>query len=87
MSNLRVYYHILGTETYYQTVSSVEEAKLVIDSIAKFINMKVEEGVFPDHCSIAGLEEYDEDDNEWYDWYDEDGDDFNEHFRWINTKG
>ena len=64
MSNLRVYYHILGTETYYQTVSSVEEAKLVIDSIAKFVNMKVEEGVFPDHCSIAGLEEYDENDSE-----------------------
>jgi hypothetical protein len=78
---LRIYYHILGTETYYQTVSSVEEAKLVIDSIAKFINMKVEEGVFPDHCSIAGLEEYDEEDGEWYDWYDEDGHDFDDHFR------
>ena len=81
MSNLRVYYHILGTETYYQIVSSVEEAKLVIDSIAKFINMKVKEGAFPDHCSVAGLEEYDEDDNEWYDWYDEDGHDFKEHFK------
>lgn len=81
MSNLRVYYYILGTETYYQTVSSAEEAKIVIDSIAKFVNMKVEEDVFPDHCSVAGLEEYDEDDNEWYDWYDEDGNDFDEHFR------
>ena len=81
MSNLRVYYYILGTEAYYQTVSSAEEAKLVIDSIANFVNTKVEEGVFPDHCSIAGLEEYDEDDDEWYDWYDEDGNDFNDHFR------
>lgn len=81
ISKLRVYYYILGTETYYQTVSSVEEAKLVIDSISHFVNMKVNEGAFPDHCSIAGLEEYDEDDNEWYDWYDEDGRDFDEHFR------
>jgi hypothetical protein len=80
-NNLRIYYHILGTETYYQPVSSVEEAKLVIDSISQFVHMKVNEGVFPDHCSIAGLEEYDEDDNEWYDWYDEDGNDFDDHFR------
>lgn len=80
MNELRVYFHILGTEPYHQTVSSVEEAKLVIDSIASFINMKVDEGVFPDHCSTAGLEEYDEDDNEWCTWYDEDGCDFDEHF-------
>lgn len=85
MSKLRVYFHILGTETYYQTVSSAEEAKLVIDSIANFINMKVDEGVFPDHCSVAGLEEYDEDDEEWYDWYDEDGYDF-EYFRRENSQ-
>lgn len=77
---LRVYYHILGTETYYQSVKTAEEAKLVIDSIAKFVNMKVDEGVFPDHCSTAGLEEYDEDDGEWYDWYDDDGYDFDQHF-------
>lgn len=78
---LRIYYHILGTETYYQTVSSITEAKLIIDTIGRFINMKVDEGVFPDHCSVAGLEEYHEDDNEWYDWYDADGNDIDEHFR------
>lgn len=77
---LRAYYYILGTEPYYKTVSSAEEAKLVIDSISSFVNMKVNEGAFPDHCSVAGLEEYDEDDNEWYDWYDEDGYDFDQHF-------
>ena len=81
MNKLRIYYCILGTETYHEEVSSVEEAKAKIDSIARFVNSKVEEGVFPDHCSTAGLEEYDEDDNEWYDWYDEDGNDFNDHFR------
>ena len=78
---LRIYYCIVGTETYYEEVSSVEEAKAKIDSISRFVNAKVEEEVFPDHCSVAGLEEYDENDNEWYDWYDEDGNDFDEHFR------
>ena len=81
MKKLRMYYYILGTEPYYEEVNSAEEAKIKIDAIAHFINAKVDEGIFPDHCSTAGLEEYDEEDGEWYDWYDEDGDDFNEHFR------
>lgn len=80
MNELRMYYYILGTEPYYENVKSAEEAKMKIDAIARFINAKIDEGVFPDHCSTAGLEEYDEDDNEWYDWYDEDGNDFDGHF-------
>ena len=44
MNKLRIYYHILGTETYYEEVSSIEEAKAKIDSIARFINKKVDEG-------------------------------------------
>jgi hypothetical protein len=80
MKKLRMYYYILGTEPYYEEVNSAEEAKIKIDAIANFINTKVDEGVFPDHCSTAGLQEYDEEDNEWYDWYDEDGCDFDEHF-------
>lgn len=77
---LRVWYSILGTETYYQEVKTPEEAKLVIDSIARFLNTKIEEGVFENHCSVAGLEEWDEENEEWYDWYDEEGFDFDEHF-------
>ena len=77
---LRVWYKILGTETYYQEVKTPEEAKVVIDSIARFLNTKVEEGVFENHCSAAGREEWDEENEEWCDWYDEEGFDFDEHF-------
>lgn len=80
MSKLRMYFHILGTEPYYSEVSSVEEAKIAIDAIADFVNAKIYEGIFPDHCSAAGLEEYDEEEKEWIDWHDEDGLDFEEHF-------
>jgi hypothetical protein len=80
MKKLRMYYYILGTKPYYEEVNSAEEAKIKIDAIAHFINTKVDEGVFPDHCSTAGLEEYDEEENEWCAWYDEDGYDFDEHF-------
>ncbi len=80
MKKLRIYYYIVGTNPYYQEVSSIEEAKIVIDSIANFLNAKIDEGVFDDHCSTAGVEEYSEEDNEWQTWYDEDGLDFDEHF-------
>lgn len=80
MSKMRMCFQILGTKPYYREVSSVEEAKTMIDAIADFINAKVEEGVFPDHCSTAGLEEYDEEEKEWMTWYDENGLDVNEHF-------
>ena len=77
---LRMYFYILGTEPYRREVSSPEEAKTMIDAIADFVNTKVDEGVFPDHCSTAGLEEYDEEENDWVTWYDEDGLDLDEHF-------
>lgn len=81
MTKMRMYFHILGTEPYYKEVSSVKEAKIIIDTIADFVNAKVDEGVFPDHCSTAGLQEYDEEEKEWMDWYDENGLDFDEHLR------
>ena len=77
---LRIYYIILGTETYYKEVHTPEEAKIMIDAIADFVNFKVDEGIFPEHCSAAGLEYYDEEEKEWFTWYDEDGYDFDEHF-------
>lgn len=80
MNKLRIYYHILGTKIYYKEVFSPEEAKTMIDAIADFINTKVYEGVFPDHCSTAGLEYFDEEEGEWLTWYDDEGLDFNEHF-------
>ncbi len=65
MTKMRMYFYILGTEPYYKEVQSPEEAKTRIDAIADFVNTKVNEGVFPDHCSTAGLEVYDEDEEEW----------------------
>lgn len=80
MPKMRIYFDILGTKPYHKEVSSVEEARTMIDAIADFVNTKVDEGVFPDHCSTAGLEEYDEKEEEWMPWYDENGLDFDEHF-------
>ena len=71
MKKLRMYFLILGTKPYRKEVSSAEEARIMIDAISSFVNAKVDEGVFPDHCSTAGLEEYDEEEKDWVTWYDE----------------
>ena len=81
MSKLRIYYQVLGAKTFNKEVTSPEEAKAVIDGIADFVNQMIEEGIFPDHCSSAGLEEWDEEEQDWVTWYDEDGYDFDEHLR------
>lgn len=84
MSDLRIYFHILGTRPYHQVVSSPEEAKLVIDSIADFVNFQINNGVFPDHCNTAGLEEWDDEEQDWVTWYDEEGLDLDVHFDMLN---
>lgn len=81
MSKLRIYYQVLDEITYIKEVKSPEEAKSVIDGIADFVNQKIEKGIFPDHCSTAGLEEWDEEAQDWVTWYDENGYDLDEHFQ------
>lgn len=80
MEKLRVYYQVLGEETYYKEVKSPKEAKTVIDSIADFLNFAVDKNIFPDHCSTAGLEVYDLEEQDWVEWYDDNGLDLDEHF-------
>lgn len=82
-TGLRVCFLILGTEPWTKEVSSPEEARSIINTIANFVNFQVDNHVFPDHCSSAGLEMWDEDNEEWVDWCDDDGLDFEEHFEEI----
>ena len=86
MGKLRIYYQILGTKPFHKEVSSPEEAKAVIDGIADFVNQKVDERVFPNHCSAAGLEYWDEEEQEWLTWYDDEGYDFFKHFEVMNDE-
>lgn len=80
MEKLRMYFHILGCEIYYQEVSSPKEAFDSINAIANFILFAIDKGIIPDHCNAAGLEVWDDDEQEWLEWYDEDGLDLFDHF-------
>ena len=84
-TGLRIYFFILGTEPWTKEVSSPEEAKSIIDAIANFVNYQIDNHVFPDHCSSAGLEMWDEGSEEWVEWEDEEGLDFEEHFEELES--
>lgn len=75
---LRVAFYILGAEPFYQSVETPEEANIAINSISNFVLFAVDIGFAPDHYNCADLEEYDEEDGEWYTWHDEDGYDIKE---------
>lgn len=67
MTNFRIY-HIRNGETEYHYVNDKEHAKILIDALAKsdLLDKTVEYNVF-------GFEEFNEDEQEWEEWYDEDG--------------
>lgn len=68
-------------------VASIEEAILVLDTLAKYDLFQLEQNIKPDFCNAGGLEVYDpelcdEDEGDgWSDWYDDEGCDIDEVIR------
>lgn len=65
---------------FYVLVETPEEGWLVWNTLARYDLYQLEENIKPDFCNAGGLEYYDEENESWWDWYDEDGADFDEHF-------
>lgn len=58
---------------FHVTVKSVDEAKLLLRTLADYDLFQFEHHIKPDYCNAGGLEEFDG--QEWCEWYNEDGDD------------
>lgn len=54
-------------------VSSVAEAKLILEVLANYDLFQFENNVKPDYCNMNGLEVFEN--GEWVEWESEDGDD------------
>lgn len=67
MSELRIY-HIRNGESEYHRVSDLAHARILINTLAQsdLLDKSVEWNVF-------GCEEWNEDEQEWEEWYGEDG--------------
>ena len=54
-------------------VKNIDEAILLLDTLAKYDIFQYENNIKPDYCNAGGLLVYE--DNEWVEYYDDDGDD------------
>ena len=61
-------------------VKTIHEAKLILDTLAKYDLFQFEKHIKPDYSNTGGLEVYDsgEAGMEWGEWYDEDDNDIDD---------
>lgn len=71
-------------------VKTIEEAKLLLDTLARYDLYQYKNKIKPDYSNAGGLSIWSEDKDidgtpDWIDWEDEDGYDIDQHFE--NLKG
>jgi len=56
---------------FHAEVATLHEAKLILDTLARYDLFQFENKVKPDYCNAGGLEAFRQDgDGEWCEWYD-----------------
>lgn len=85
MNKLRVW-HIpqVPMKAFHVEVETTEEAVKVLNILADYDLFQYENRVKPDYCNMQGLEEWDEEEKMWCDWYSDDGLDIHEYARTIS---
>lgn len=53
---------------FYIPVNDIGEAKKVMDILAAYDLFQLENNIKPDFCNMSGVQQWDEQENEWYDW-------------------
>lgn len=79
MSKLRVCWNPqvdIVDEPFYIPVSSLKEAKKVMDMMAAYDAFQRQNKVKADYCNCGSLEQYNEETKEWEEWYLDTEDDF-----------
>ena len=57
------------SESFYVSVNTPEEGKKLLDTLAAYDAFQLQNNIKPDYCNTGGLQIYDENEGEWYDWY------------------
>jgi len=63
----------LPIHSFYVYVASIEEAGLILETLAVYDLFQLEYQIKPDYSNVQGLDVYE--DGEWVEWMDDDGDD------------
>lgn len=80
MPKLRVW-HIpqVPMKAFNAEVATPEEAIKILNTLADYDLFQFENHVKPDYSSAQGLQEFNEEDQAWEEWYSEDGLDIREY--------
>lgn len=78
LGSLRVWWipQVPMDDPFRVEVATVREAKLLLDTLAKYDIFQFENRIKPDYSNAGGLEVFE--DGEWCEWYDEDGNSIDE---------
>lgn len=69
----------ISGKAFYVDVSSIEEAKKILDVLSVYDQFQFQENIKGDFSNASGVQMLDEDSNEWIDWENEEGMDFDEY--------
>ena len=86
-NKLRIsHYPQVPCKAFVVEVETLEEAKKVMDILANYDSFQYENKIKPDYCNMSILEQWDDEEKEWFDWVDEETgiDDLDECFEFIN---
>lgn len=67
----------LPMNPFYIEVKTLEEANLLVETLAAYDAFQFDNNIKPDYSNVGGLQVFE--DGEWIDWYDEDGFEFDDY--------
>ena len=60
-------------KAFYVDVTTLSAARLVLDTLARYDIVQLENNIKPDYSNVGGLLVYDSIEQSWVDWHDRDG--------------
>ena len=63
-------------DAFEVAVPDLRTAAILLNTLADYDRFQFENNVKPDYANMGGLQVFE--DGDWFDWWSEDGDDFNE---------
>ena len=75
MKKLRVWHNcqVGKVKNFYVEVESIEQALKILNTLLDYDQFQYTNNIKPDYASASGLEYFDEEEQEWCEWYDDDG--------------
>lgn len=58
-------------QSFHVPVKTLEEAHLILETLSYYDQFQFENNIKPDYSNTGGLQEFDEDEQEWLDWMDD----------------